>query len=113
MLSKEIDEVIDEFIFLDNKIKFKRRYICYFSNGLNANGWFKRYQDEILSSNDKRCDVVKKQYQEYIDKQNRQKLNYSKGFNMLLFNENIFLKEFFQIKDISRMGLMLMIFSKR
>ena len=102
MLSKEVDNLIDEFILLNNKIKFKRKYICYFSNGVCANHWFKKNQDEILSTSDKRCEVVKKQYQEYIDFQNSEKQKYSTAFHMILFSDNVFLKEFIKIKDNSK-----------
>lgn len=102
MINKGIDDLIDEFILLDNNIKFRRKNVCYFSNGISANGWFKKYQDEILLSDDKRCEIVKKQYEEYIDKQNSQKLNYSRGFHMMLFSENVFLKEFIKIDNNSK-----------
>ena len=102
MLSKEVENLIGEFILMDNKIKFKRKYICYFSNGSSANGWFKKHQDEILTSLDERCETVRKQYQEYKDRQDRQRLNYSIGYHIMLFSGTSALKEFAQIDDNSK-----------
>ena len=102
MFNGEMENYIDEFISLNIMSKFRRKYICYFSDGICANGWFKKYQEEIFVSNNEKCKIIQNQYQEYIDTLERQRANYSRGFHMMLFNETKFLKEFAEIKDLSK-----------
>lgn len=102
MLSKELEDLIEEFILIENNEKFKRKYYCYFKNGVCTNLWFKKYQNEIFSSNDERCKLVRKQYDEYIEVRKSQILKYKKAFYEINFNKTMLLKEFLLLEKNSK-----------
>ena len=102
VLKKQIEEYIDEFIMIEGLEKYKRKNVRLFSDGRSVNNWFAKYEDDILSSDDKRCLKIKQEYNLYIEDRERTRAQNSQGLHSILFSERDYLREFVSIGDPSK-----------
>lgn len=102
MLKKQIEEYIDEFIMIEGFGKYRRKNVRSFSDGRSVNNWFAKYEDDILSSDDKRCLKIKQEYNLYIEGREKTRTKNGQALHLILFSERDYLREFISIEDPSK-----------
>lgn len=102
MLKSDIEKYIDEFIKIEGLEKFRRKNVRLFKDGRSANNWFKKYENDILSSDDKRCLIIKQQHSLYVEYREKIKIQNGQAFHSIMFSERDYLREFILIGDSSK-----------